>query len=196
MDGLEEVNSLIARYAAIENLYLQRKDLTLKAEFRASLIALYTKVLEFQATAACHFDRNTLVRTIRSTFQLDDWSVLLQDISLKDAACQKMTLIFDSTDLRSGALKTQEILQEHDLNLQVIMNDLELSHEYSLKALEWFSKIRYGSDHDHIRHELGMRYQDSGQWLLQRVEKWVNSEKTPPFMWLCGTVGTGKSSLV
>lgn len=161
-----------------------------------TLIALYAMVLQFQATAACHFSRNTFVRTIRSTFQLEDWTALVQDINSKDAACQKMTMIFDSANLRFEAFKSQEILQEHDLKLRVILNELHLLHETNLKTLLWFSEIKYGSDHDNIRHELGTRYQDSGQWLLQRAKRWRNGPGTSPFMWLCGTVGTGKSSLV
>ena len=196
LEGLERINSIVARWAAIEDVYLQRKDLTLKAEFREALIALYAKVLEFQATAACHFGRNTIIRTFRSTFQLEDWSALFQDTILKDAVCQEMTSIFNSADLRSEALRSHEILREHDMKLEAILNDLDSSCKDSETIVRWFSNIQYGSDHDRIRYELGTRYQDSGQWLLQRVKFWRNGENTPPFMWLCGTVGTGKSSLV
>jgi hypothetical protein len=59
LDGLEDVSSLVAKYIAIENLYVQRCQLDPKSSsntaFESSIIRVYSSVLRFQVEAALHF---------------------------------------------------------------------------------------------------------------------------------------------
>ncbi len=88
----------------------------MKATYHESLTDPYTKILEFQATAACNFNRNTLPRGLRSTLQLDDWSKLLQEVKTKDVACKELMHVFDSMDQKSGTLLLQKTLSSKTQN--------------------------------------------------------------------------------
>lgn len=59
LDGIEEFHRLIARYSAIEDVYLGQEDMKLKIDYRESLISLYAGILDFQATTVCHFAQGT-----------------------------------------------------------------------------------------------------------------------------------------
>jgi len=171
LDGLEEISNLVARYAVIEDVYLKREALNLKADYQENLTDLYTKIFEFQATAACHFDRNTFVRVVRSTLQLEDWSKLLQDIKAKDMACKELMHVFDSRDQKSATTFLQEVLRQQDLTLQTILEQLRSDQEHNNKIVRWLSNVPYKTDHDQVRSNLGARYQDSGRWLLELLDR-------------------------
>jgi len=101
----------------------------LKATYHKSLTDLYTKILEFQATAACNFDMDTLLRGLRSTLQLDDWSKLLQEVKTKDVACNELMHVFDSMDQKPGTLLLHETLTQQDPKWKLIL----CSHDPNLK---------------------------------------------------------------
>ena len=107
---------------------LGREDTELKVEYRESLTTLYARILD-QATAVCHFARNTLLRTIRSTLQLEDWSKLLEDVNAKDITCKELTDVFNSQDQRAGMLLLKEALEQNDSKLQDVLNHLRSSQE-------------------------------------------------------------------
>ena len=150
LDGIEDINGLVARYTALERFYLDRDDLTLQFEFQESLIALYSKVLEFQATAACFFGRNTFVRTIRSTLQLEDWTKLLKDVKIRDVACKEITQIFDVRDQRSDALLLKQSLENQASKMNCLVQQLHLDQHDNLKTLLWFSDVQYDTPSLHV----------------------------------------------
>jgi hypothetical protein len=131
LNGLAEISTLIPRQAVVEDLYLNRVEHYLKATYHKSLTDLYTKILEFQATAACNYNRNTLLRGLRSTLQLDDWSKLLQEVKTKDVACNELMHVFDSMDQKSGTLLLHETLRQQDPKWKCIL----CSHDPNLKQL-------------------------------------------------------------
>ena len=134
----------------------------LKSDYRESLLSLYVGILDFQATAVCHFARNTLLRTIRSTLQLEDWAKLLKDVKAKDLTCKEYTDIFISQDQRAGMLLLQEALEQNDSKLHDILDLLRSSQEDNLRILMWYSDITYGSDHDQYGQLLGLAMQTRG----------------------------------
>ncbi len=78
LDAVEDINRLLAEYAAIEDVYSTRDSATLETEFQEALIELCVIVLRIQATAACHCARKTILRVVRVTLQLDDWTSLVK----------------------------------------------------------------------------------------------------------------------
>lgn len=65
LEGLAEISPMVARYAKIEDIYLEQqrkhKDTTkLKTQFKTRLIDLYAKILEYQVSMACHCKRSKL----------------------------------------------------------------------------------------------------------------------------------------
>jgi len=195
LDAVEDINRLLAQYAAVEDVYLMRDNPNLKFELQETLTELYATVLKLQATAACHFARKTIVRLVRSTLQLDDWTKLFQDVKSKDESCKRVIGLLDSSDQRSGLITLREALIQQASQLQIILDRLQSSQQDDNKALRWFCDIPYKSDHDQVLLTLGVQYEHSGQWLLPRVDQWLHSHE-PSVLWLCGTVGTGKSCAV
>lgn len=161
---------MISRYMVVEKIYSERKLLPLKPEYQENLTNLYTKILEFQATATCHFHRDTVVRVVRSTLQLEDWSKLLEDVRAKDAACKELVVVFDSMDQRIGTRLLQETLEQQDLILQQILQKLRSDQAHNKSISRWLSTIPYKADHDQVRRNLGARYHDSGRWLLAFID--------------------------
>lgn len=195
LDAVEDINRLLAQYTAIDDIYLTRDDTTLKPEFQEALTELYAAVLKFQATAACHFARKTFVRVIRSTLQLDNWASLFDSVKAKDECCRQLIKVIDANYQRSGIFTLRETLRQQATKLQDILDRLQSFQRDDNDVLRWFCDIPYTSDHDQVRLTLGTRYEKSGQWLLPRVDQWLQSPEAS-VMWLCGTVGTGKSCAV
>lgn len=183
---------IIARSTAIEDVYLQRGDADLQPDFMENLTVLFTKILEYQATAACHFGRNTFVRTIRSTLQLEDWAGLLNDVKAKDSVCTAYMQLFDSKDQRSGMKYLQKTLDQHEADLRNVLDLLHTQQQENISIIQFFSDVQCGLHHDQVRRTLGPRYHGSGKWLLARVDNWLLLPRSS-MMWLCGTVGTGKT---
>ncbi len=195
LDAVEDINQLLGQYAAIEGVYLTRDNATLENEFQEALTELYATILKLQATAACHFAKKTIVRVVRSTLLLDDWTNLLQHVKTKDESCKRLIGLLDSSDQRSGHITLREALSQQASQLQIILGGLQSNQQDDNKALRWFCDIPYRSDHDQVLLTLGTQYKHSGQWLLPRVDQWLQSHE-PSVLWLCGTVGTGKSCAV
>ena len=58
LEGLEYVTSLIARYAKLEDLYLNQASLA-KDQLSVAIVRLYTAVLVYLARASRFYSRNT-----------------------------------------------------------------------------------------------------------------------------------------
>ena len=186
---------MLARYAAVEDFYLQHEDKHLVATFQEALLALYVSILEFQATAALYFSRGDLRRTIRTTVQADDWTKLLATVNSKDSICKDVISMLDIRDRVSKTNRFHDDLRRQDIKLDNILDSVQSIQKENIKILRWACDIQFRSDHDQIRHVLGTRYEDTCQWILPRVDEWLNAT-SPSFMWLHGTVGTGKSCAI
>lgn len=158
-------------------------------------MGLYVAILKFQATAACHFDNHTLTRTVRSALQLDDWTKLLQKVKFKDMACKDLIAIRSSKNEATALTSLQEALGDQDVKLQSITASLQLTQKETNQIMRWISDVYFKCDHEQVRNALGARYGNSCQWVLHRVDGWLQSSESP-VLWLCGTVGEGKSCAV
>jgi hypothetical protein len=69
--SLDDVTNIIARYDAIEKWYFNNA-MPRRKDFEDSILRLYCKILEFEATAACYFARNTIALTLRNMIKLND----------------------------------------------------------------------------------------------------------------------------
>lgn len=105
-------------------MYLMRDNPNLKFELQETSTELYATVLKLQATAACHFARKTIVRLVRSTLQLDDWTNLFQDVKSKDENCKRVI-----GDQRSGLITLREALIQQASELQIILDRLQSSQQ-------------------------------------------------------------------
>ena len=90
IDCFEYVSGLVRRYAEIERIYLQDEGLTLRKELKATLTKLYSQILEYQARAACRFNRNTSLQLARNIVSADSWENILGGMKAFETHCDRL----------------------------------------------------------------------------------------------------------
>lgn len=201
LDGLAQVSPIVVRYTEIEVMYIQEKDTRLEKEFEKGLVDLYTEILKYQVTAACHCRSSTFHRFMRALPKLDDWKGMIEKIRAKDTFCRETTQIFDSRDQRLVNSKLQSLAERNDKMMDAFLKTLREQSQENTRIPRWICRHVAGRDHQTIlvRGKMGTEYADSGQWLIKnpKFQEWTSSEENrPPSFWVCGSVGCGKSSLV
>lgn len=122
--GLEDISALVRRYAEIERIYLQGSDITLGADLKAAVMKLYTHILEYEARAACQFNRNTAIQIARNIVEADSWGDILGKIKESETACDQLMRIIDAKDQRACMTKLDVALNEqnHQVNKRLIVS--------------------------------------------------------------------------
>ncbi|KAJ5841893.1 hypothetical protein N7534_011723 [Penicillium rubens] len=119
LSGFDYTSKLICQFNVMGKLYMSRKDVVLASaddaarfatEFEASMLDLYSGVLEFQARALCHLSRHPIRQRFIETFEVDSWKGKLADIKDSETLCRNFTSVIDSVKLHSG-------LEKHEQNL-------------------------------------------------------------------------------
>jgi hypothetical protein len=62
-------------------------------------------------------------------------------------------------------------------------------------VISWVSSKNVEVDHCTVREKLGEHYHNSGQWFKTYYDDWTLSPEIST-LWVTGSVGTGKSSLM
>src|SRR5690348_638380 len=88
MDGQEEVSKIIARYSAVERLFITGRPLEKDLDFEQSMIAVYVVILTVQATTAYYFGRKSLPRMIANATVSNDWTGMLKRLQNADQNCR------------------------------------------------------------------------------------------------------------
>lgn len=116
-DGLEYISGLIRRYTEIEQIYLGDGDFQLKGDLESLITKLYRHVLEYEARAACQFNRNTAYQWARNVVEADSWKAIIGTIKDLEAACDKLTWVIDAKDQRVRATRLESYLgrQNHEV---------------------------------------------------------------------------------
>jgi hypothetical protein len=91
---------MIARYAVMENLYYQNPTMTLRADYRAALLQLCCKVLEWFASA---FKLANAMRddTVNFLTQSQRAGAIWEEVKQMDQACQKFTVVVEAKEEES-----------------------------------------------------------------------------------------------
>jgi hypothetical protein len=192
---LEDVTHIIARYDAIEKWYFS-EAMRRSKDFEDSILRLYCKILEFEATAACYFARNTVILTLRNIIKLDDWLGLLLAIDKCDKECKDFAAVRSSQMLIQGMNTITTVLERRKKEIQEKLDEYGLMEDRNGKIMAWISKVSVGDQHAYVRNKkLGSSYWSSGQWLLgsESFARW--KKDLAGQFWLQGAVGTGKSCL-
>ncbi|EPE33667.1 Ankyrin repeat-containing protein [Glarea lozoyensis ATCC 20868] len=209
LDGIEEISSIIAKYLAVEDIYVQSlKDdpsSSTNTAFKESIIRVYSSILLYQVTAVMHFDQSTPTRTFSNITKSVDWAELISTVKQTDADCVALTSVTATTNMSSdislinkGVLRLDEKWTEisHIVEtLGTLQKGFEAKQSENARILSWISDIRVGDIHRQKRDKLGPRHWGSGQWLLssESYKDWVADPRGK--FWLQGSVGTGKTSL-
>ena len=195
------ITDLVARHRIVDE-HLTRgslpdgSDLDLKVEYRKILIKLYTKVLEFQAKAACYFSHGTLTRFARNIPKIDDWRTLQSSIARIETECREYTSIQFALKQQSSLRALIESVAEQEERLTDRIAHENLQHNAALMVIRLISDISVGQDHEDVRTRLGSHYWDSGQWLFKSRQylEWATCDSSS-ILWLQGPVGVGKSCM-
>ena len=195
------ITDLVARHRIVDEhltrgSLLDGLDLDLEVEYRKILIKLYTKVLEFQAKAACYLSHGTLTRFARNIPKIDDWRTLQSSIIRIEAECRdEMSFLFVMKQQCSMRDLIESLDEQGDRLTDLIANQ-SLQQDAALMVTRLISDISVGQDHEDIRTRLGPQYWDSGQWLFKSRQylDWATCDFSS-ILWLQGPVGVGKSCM-
>ena len=194
--GLDKVSMILARYSAMEGVYIQQDGVKLTKTLEDLLVELYTKILEYQAVAACFFSKSSLGRYGRAIPKWDDFVGVLKEVQDLDSECVRVMQALEAEiNKRSG-----KMLEGLFKLAEQILEKLQSQTERNEEIILWLSNVKYGGDHDRARRMLGSSYTKSGQWLLKGASylDWKGSHhphQHSSVFWLRGPVGTGKTSL-
>ena len=199
LSDAEEIALIISRYKQVEAIYLERNGLKLQLDFEKQLVNLYKLILKHQLALAIYYQRNTMLRLLRSVPKLDDKSDLVNVIRKADKECQAFQQLFDSEDAALRNENISDLFNQHVKLLEKMINELQNNDAKNTAILQWISSSLFDEPHNRNRNKLkDGGYLESGQWLFQNTnfQMWNSATANSPFFWIHGSVGTGKSSMI
>ena len=211
--GIEEIANLIRRYAEIEHLYLGNEQYRLSNDLEAGVIKLYSQVLEYEARAACQFNRRIAIQTARNVLGVDSWDTMLESVKQSATNCEILAKIIDAEDQR----KRLERLETLVINQNKLIEDLVLqtpdtrhmkSHLAALKTARdeetaWQHMTEESQCCESLRTTDYLFHKEKNpdritgtcQWFLdhRKYKEWLRNESS--WLWVTADPGCGKSVL-
>ncbi|CAG7918233.1 unnamed protein product [Penicillium olsonii] len=194
LQGLEATSGLIARLDAMEGLYLKSETnvpADFMVKFKAGLISLYCKILEFQARALYFLRKSSFVQASRNALKLDQWDALKASIMSQDVEAQNFMKLIDAANRRSDC---EKISLEFDRALK--------RHQVSQTASQRFEKVKillktlnlcpYRDRKDRVDD----RVLETCEWFTGHslFQKWDQNDGSR-LLWVSADPGCGKSVL-
>ncbi|PNP58266.1 hypothetical protein THARTR1_01781 [Trichoderma harzianum] len=194
--GLEYITSLIIQSRMREVLYVEcyesgthshdrfRQSHT---QYKTALEKLYIYILRFQATACCHYSKNSALRHALDAVKWKNWAPLVDEVREQDrnfAAVQEMWRDIQRYEKHLTKINT---FSEMNAKLSALAD-----HDFA-DLLKWLCDVdpspMYNGGLD--RREAG-----TCEWLIKDSEEfktWETSDGS--LLWLHGKAGSGKSIL-
>ncbi|KAJ5502883.1 hypothetical protein N7463_005757 [Penicillium fimorum] len=205
LSGFDYTSKLICQFNVIEKLYMSRKDVVLASaddavrfaiEFDASMLDLYSGVLEFQARALCHLSRHPISRKFKETFGLSSWREKLAAIKDSETLCRNFTSVIDSAKLHSGLEKHGQGLLEVRENTHDILDTLKRHQTQTVSARNEFLKALYTSRYEDHKDRNQESVEGTCQWFTNHhlFQGWRDNPSSC-FLWVSADPGCGKSVL-
>ncbi len=208
IDGLEYVAQVVRRYAEIEKIYLQSGDLNHTQDLEAEVVKLYRGVLEYEARAACQFDRHTAIRIARNIVEADGWNSILESLKTSDTACAKFMSIVDSKDQRQSRRNLENALAEQDMKMDELLRRSHEQEETFKKLLSeqqtWRQTVEEHDCHQLFRTSEYERHKSRNpdrvngtcEWFLTHLNynQWLERVDSS-LLWVSADPGCGKSVL-
>jgi hypothetical protein len=92
---------MVARYAVMENLYSQNPTMTLRADYKASLLALCCKILQwFVAAFKINIEGFPPQNELTNITPID---TIWEEIKAMDQACQRFTITIEAKEEKDSA---------------------------------------------------------------------------------------------
>ncbi|KAI9877712.1 MAG: hypothetical protein M1830_003024 [Pleopsidium flavum] len=215
-DGLEYISRLIRRYTELEQIYLRDEDLTLKTDLEGSILKIYKHILEYEARAACQFNRNTASQWARNVVEADSWKGILESIKELEAACDKLTWVIDAKDQRVRTSRLESFLESQNHEVKELLRASRTQDEEhgklqlaELKAgreeqKDWHRNAEESAcleclrttDYESNKNKNPHRIPGTCEWFLrnERYKRWL-VEQGSTWLWVTADPGCGKSVL-
>lgn len=191
IDGLKSIAATMFAFRIAEQTFLI--DLDLKDDFRRAVLPLYRQILEYQATAAKYFGRNTMIRLGRDTLAGTRWKDALTAVQKCETDSKSSTGFLGGLQQQSGLAKLLDILTEQSSQLAKLSIDVSARKDEATQVLQWASHIPYYLDHYDVRTRIA---QSREQWIRNDSKYAIWRSAKSGILFLEGTVGKGKTSLV
>jgi ppGpp synthetase/RelA/SpoT-type nucleotidyltranferase len=108
----------------------------------------------------------------------------------------KKTPIVQDLESQEDMKSLKALVIEQARGMDSLLQMLRQQSDGSNEIISWISSTNVDVEHSRIRDKLGKHYHHSGQWFKRHYySSWIASTDKPT-MWLAGSVGTGKSSLM
>lgn len=143
-------------------------------DLKECLVSFYVALLQWSVDGLENMGRHRAVKVLEVAALRQQWDRLTEAVKSKDKSCDAvLKLVSEKLETRVEVLRwiyPQDPLNDHDMNLK--------------------------------RTRVGTIYRGAGQWFIDCAEfqQWSREEETVEragaVMWLQGTVGTGKTTLV
>ena len=180
------------------------------------MVKLYSQILEYEARAACQFNRNTALQIARNIVEADSWEAILKGVKESETACDQLMRIIDVKDQRASMkqLETKLKKQNHEVDKLLKVSRIQ-DEEYEKRLLaevkagreeqkEWHRSEEESRCYESLRttnYEFNKnknpdRVPGTCEWFLQhpRYRKWLD-EQASAWLWVTADPGCGKSVL-
>ena len=146
--GVEEVAKVISRYKQVEVICRKRAEVILDNGFEEHLLNLYEQILRYQILAAEYYQRNTVIRILRSIPKLDDVSDVLAHIRGSDSECRELLWVLFTKDeiLRHSDVLT--FLKNLKEDLSIVSQDVRQMSKVQPMASEAPIEVPFAFDRD------------------------------------------------
>ncbi|KAJ5447596.1 hypothetical protein N7445_002417 [Penicillium cf. griseofulvum] len=166
-------------------------------EFEASMLDLYSGVLEFQARTLCHLSRHPVRQRFKETFEISSWTEKLAGIKDSETLCRNFTSVIDSAKLHSGLEKQERGLLEVRENTTEILDSLRrYQNPQTAHIRDEFLKTLYTSRYADHKDRNQEKVQGTCQWFTNHplFQRWRDNQSSC-FLWVSADPGCGKSVL-
>jgi hypothetical protein len=113
---------MIARYTVMENLYYQNPTMTLRADYKAALLALCGKILQW-FVAAFKVDIERFLAQSELTSIDNSTNAMWEEIKAMDQACQKFTVVVEATEDDSESEDDVAETPESDADIEDVSDE-------------------------------------------------------------------------
>ncbi|KAJ5614152.1 hypothetical protein N7528_007806 [Penicillium herquei] len=215
--GLKTISELVRRFTEVERLYLkdQQKGSTTQS-LEKSIANLYRHVLEYEARAACQFNRNTALQIARSIVTADKWKSILDKIKSAETDCEKVMRLLDTKDQRSRFHSLESTIEAQNHRVEDLLRDLSRWDKMQEEILAETKDIKKQAEEfrhsDTERQVLELlrttdyamfkdrnpaRVPNTCEWFLQHQDflDWKDSTQQNSLLWVSADPGCGKSVL-
>jgi hypothetical protein len=206
------------RYTVVEQVYRRTPTHGSVPEqgvlrLQAAIIDLYSKIIEYQARAACKFYRNRLSQFLRDSVKVDNLESLIVEVKEADQDCAKYFPLLDSNLLQNEFTdqngRHERLLQALENNFSKLQSTIheeqegqrnwqqsDVKHRLTKQTSKFLRALCDSIDYEANKTRNPKPVKNTCRWVLDNPKfgVWRRGE-TPGLLWISADPGCGKSVL-